>query len=106
LKNGDVLDVGSLGSPISVRADTTPGIVGSVIFSLNGKDGFHTDSKPPYALKGNIDGNVRSQSYNLGANTLKATPFTKAGGKGDAGSSLEITFTIEDSGRLRVSRVG
>jgi hypothetical protein len=63
------------------------------------------ENVPPYALKGDVDGNYKSWSYDLGENVLRATPFTSSGGDGDAGASLEITFTIEGSSRLRAPRM-
>jgi hypothetical protein len=100
LKNGDVLDVGSLGSSISVRPKTNLSIVGSVV------DSFRTENKPPYALHADIEGNYKPWAYKLGATTLRATPFTGASGNGDAGASQEITFIMEDSSIFRAPRVG
>jgi hypothetical protein len=100
MNNGDVLYADSLGSPISIRAETA-GIVGSVIFALNGNNRFQMESTAPFALKGDVDGSYKSWSYVLGAYTLKATPFTSPTGSGSSGASLEIKFTIEGSSRLR-----
>jgi TolB protein len=73
---------------LSIRANTTPATVGSVVFDLNGT--IQTDDTVPYDFS--------NWSPSVGSYTLTATPYSDAGGTGTAGTALAINFTIVDSG--------
>jgi N-acetylneuraminic acid mutarotase len=99
LGDGAVLDVDVLGTTqLAVRADTAPASVGSVVFDLDGNDGFRTESAAPYALFGDNAGNYAPWSGVplLGVHTLTATAYTGSGGGGTPGTPLSISFEVVD----------
>lgn len=85
-----------VGRKLSIRANTLPNRVGSVVFELDGKK-VQTESSYPYAIADGPSGN--SPQYNpwtpsLGTHTLKATPYSKAKGIGRQGQPFTVTFTV------------
>lgn len=82
---------------LNIRAETNIPAVGSVVFSLNTSENFHTENYVPYAIAGDAVGNYndwwqpRSGNY-----TLIATPYTLAEGQGIAGIPLQVRFKLED----------
>ncbi|WP_159439873.1 InlB B-repeat-containing protein [Pontibacter lucknowensis] len=102
LEDGATVNVSSLSSTkLNVRANTSPGAVGSVKLELSGTQSrTYTDNAAPYALFGDDGrGNYYFGNWNPPANgtyTLRATPYSQANGGGTAGIPLEITFTIVD----------
>ncbi len=96
LADGDVLDLAALPtSNLSVRATASPGIVGSVVFDLNGQK--NTENVFPYALFGDIDGDYYDGALAEGTHTLTATPYAGANATGTAGASLTVNFTVTNS---------
>lgn len=97
ISNGAVLVRSALPKNLSLRANTTPAIVGSVRFAWAGNSNYRTETEAPYALFGGkgSDDFVPGTIAN-GAHTIKATPYTEASGKGTAGTSLTISFSIVD----------
>lgn len=101
LKPGDVIDYGVFRSrnSITVRANTYPDTVGSVVFTLN-TERVRTENIPPYALGGDMYPspdmylNYHPYPLPLGDHTLTATPFTTTGGAGPAGKHLTISFSV------------
>jgi N-acetylneuraminic acid mutarotase len=96
INNGAVINSGSLPTThLNVRANTTPGVVGSVRFGLDGKSNAHVESTAPYALFGDSGGNYNAGMFSTGQHTLSGTPFTGSGAKGTAGTTLTISFTMQ-----------
>lgn len=99
IPNGAVIDLQSLPTDqLNIRANTNPSIVGSVIFEISGTQSFvQSESSPPYSLFGDDNGDYASwsptpqggESY-----TLTGTPFSEAGGQGQAGQALTINFSF------------
>ncbi len=82
---------------INIRANAIPKEVGSVVFTLNGKK-FSTESVFPYALGGDLPpGDYAALKLSPGDYVLTATPYTEAKGKGKAGVTSTIRFTIVNS---------
>jgi Bacterial Ig domain len=71
-----------------VRANTNPGTVGSIQFTLDGKNKNMVNA-PPYIFKESDFNKLKVGSYQLGAKA-----FTKASGKGLAGKSLVASVQI------------
>lgn len=96
--NGSTLNLAQLPTRnLNIRADTNPGIVGSVVFNFSGvESASHVESGAPYAAFGDSNGDYLPWTPKVGSYTLKATPFTVSNGSGTAGTSLTITFTIAD----------
>ncbi|MCP2045568.1 T9SS type A sorting domain-containing protein [Pontibacter sp. HSC-36F09] len=103
IEDGAVISLASLpSSKVNIRANTSPGTVGSVRLELSGTQSrTYTDNKVPYALFGdNGNGNYYYGNWNppaTGTYTLRATPYTGANGTGTAGTPMTITFTVVDS---------
>src|SRR5205814_5528510 len=92
--NGAPIDFNPIAPNISIRANTSPSTVGSVLFGLDGNANFHAENGAPYALLGN-NGNVYTPwNANTGPHTLTATPYTSSGLTGTVGTALTINFTI------------
>ena len=98
LNDGDVIDYSTLGtSDISIRANTSPESVGSVVFSFRGASSFRTENVFPYTLGGDINGDYWTVEIPNGDYTLTATPYSDPQGEGDEGTSLTINFSVASS---------
>ena len=103
INDGDVISLSTLPSvKLSIRANTSPEIVGSVHFELTGPQArAYTDNIAPYSLFGD-DGNGNYYfgfwaPPALGTYTLKATPYSLSSAKGTVGIPTTISFTIVDT---------
>ncbi|MEH6511550.1 MAG: HYR domain-containing protein, partial [Maribacter arcticus] len=98
--DNDIIDmvnnyVISNGTGINIRANTDPGVVGSVKFVLSGAVSYtRIESVAPYALYGDASGNYIPTDLPIGLYTLTATPYSASGAKGTAGQSLTINFSV------------
>ncbi len=94
LHNNDFIS----GTGINIRANTAPGIVGSVRMVLSGQvNKTIIESVAPYALYGDEPGpppNYNTKNLPNGNYSLTATPYALAGAQGAAGQALTINFTI------------
>jgi hypothetical protein len=90
------IDVSALGArAVNVRANTSGAGIRSVRFALNDAPNARTENVAPYALAGDINGKYMAWMYQAGQeNTVEATPFSAAGGRGTAGTSKKIHFTL------------
>jgi CubicO group peptidase (beta-lactamase class C family) len=94
LADGATLNLATLPTKaLNIRANTSPGTVGSVRFTRNGVV-VRTESVAPYTMAGDSGGNYEPWIPAPGSYTLVATPFTGAGASGTEGTSLSITFTV------------
>ncbi len=96
LQDGDVIDANTDFPIFNVEALTFPGTVGSVVFEVDGEP-FQTESFVPYAVAGDQGGNFRPFNIGAGVHTITATPYSEAGGAGDAGQALSVTFELINS---------
>ncbi|SNC77729.1 hypothetical protein SAMN06265337_4337, partial [Hymenobacter gelipurpurascens] len=92
----DVLNLATLPTQnLSIRANTSPATVGSVLLSLSGAQTQRTtDRKPPYALPDDANGNYTAWRPPLGTYTLTATPYTGNNANGTAGTALTLAFSV------------
>ena len=82
---------------LNVRANTSPGTVGSVLFALTGTQTQNqTESVAPYALFSDNGGAYNPWTPPVGSYSLTATPYTAAGGGGTAGTPLTLGFSVID----------
>ena len=93
LLHGDTLDLSTLPSSISVRAELSSS-PGSVVFGFDGNPAFQTENLSPYALGGDDGGIYTSVSFSVGDHTIQATPYASADAVGPAGGSLKISFNV------------
>jgi CubicO group peptidase (beta-lactamase class C family) len=80
---------------LNVRAVTSPSLVGSVRFGLDGNSNYRTETIAPYALAGDDSGDYRAWTPSVGSHTLKATPYSGTNATGTAGTPLTIGFTVK-----------
>ncbi|MCB2378018.1 GDSL-type esterase/lipase family protein [Hymenobacter sp. BT635] len=87
---------------LNIRANTIPATVGSVVFTLNGKQ-LHqqTESVAPYALFSDSNSDYNAWAPSVGTYSLTATPYEQAGGSGPAGQALTISFILIDQAEAR-----
>ncbi|MCM4165165.1 hypothetical protein DHC50_16325 [Arenibacter sp. A80] len=87
------------GDGVNIRANTDPGIVGSVKFELSGTlTRTWIESASPYALYGDLNGEYNPTLLPVGSYTLKGTPYGLSGASGKVGQSLTINFNVVQSG--------
>ena len=99
INDGDILSLNLLPTTnLTVRADTSPTTVGSVVFGLDGNASFQVESIAPYALVGDDNGDYNPWTPSLGAHALTATPYSEASGAGTAGTPLTVNFTVVAEG--------
>jgi CubicO group peptidase (beta-lactamase class C family) len=80
---------------LNVRAETSPSLVGSVRFALDGNSTYRTETAAPYALAGDDSGDYRPWTPTAGSHTITATPYTGSGATGTRGTPLTISFTVQ-----------
>ncbi len=106
LPTGAVLNLATLPTAnLTVRANTSPATVGSVVFVLGGTQALtHNENLPPYALfaDSNGDYNPWTPALAVGSYILQATPYTASGSTGTAGTPLSISFSVVN----QVARAG
>ncbi|TCZ67481.1 malectin domain-containing carbohydrate-binding protein [Flaviaesturariibacter aridisoli] len=105
LANGATINLATLPSrSLNIRANTSPGTVGSVVFSLSGSQTRNaTETAAPYALFGDNAGNYNAWTPAPGSYTLQATPFTGPGGSGTGGAALTLNFSVVDQATTTVT---
>lgn len=91
LINGDTINLQIVGVQLNIRANTNGPASAKVVFSLDGKDNYRTETEAPFTLAGDSNGNYNSWTPSLGLHTLTATPYTNTG---EAGTPLTITFLV------------
>ncbi len=79
---------------LNVRANVSPGAVGSVRFAFDGDAAFHSENSAPFALGGDAGGNYGAWTRAPGRHTLTATPYADANCRGAVGKALTIRFTV------------
>ena len=93
--NNAELDTESLGTQnLTLRANTSPQLVGSVIFDVDKTVSAHTENLFPYSLTEDGKGDYEPWQLGNGQHTVTGTPYDGKDGGGDAGIGLSITFTI------------
>jgi glucose/arabinose dehydrogenase len=100
IPNGATLDLATLPTPrLNVRANTTPGTVGSARFDYDGTVGYRIENSGPYALAGKASAtDYAAWTPTVGNHTIVGTPFTSAGAAGTAGTSRTLTFSVVNGG--------
>ncbi|MGV3642106.1 MAG: PKD domain-containing protein, partial [Adhaeribacter sp.] len=95
---GETINLATLPTrSLNIRANTNPGVVGSVKMVLSGAQSRSvTESGAPYSLFGDNSGNYLSWTPAAGSYTLSGTPYTSSGGAGTAGTPLTLSFTVID----------
>ena len=92
---GAVLDLSKLPRNLNVRANTS-GQIGSVRFRQAGM-ADRVESGAPYSLCSDTKGKYFTCAPSVlavGQHSLSATPYSKAGGAGTAGTGVLLSFTV------------
>ena len=91
------IDLARVGTALSIRANTTPRIVGSVDFVLDGTY-THTENVVPYTLcSDNGTGTITTCPFTIGAHVLVVTPYSGANLADAASPSTTLYFMVVDS---------
>lgn len=92
LTPGATLNLAVTGPNLNLRVDTSPPIIGSVKFSLDGNSAYHTDLAAPYSIGGdNIWDDYQPWTPSVGNHTLTVTPVAASG---VAGTSVTLPFSV------------
>lgn len=103
LLDGSTIDVAVLGTRnLNVIANTSPTVVGSVRFGLDGNLTYRIENSPPYTLAGDGGGDFYPWKPSLGTHVVKATPYSGARATGTAGSTVQASFTLVDTSLAKV----
>ncbi|MEM9935950.1 MAG: hypothetical protein AAF824_20155, partial [Bacteroidota bacterium] len=97
IQDGATINIFDYPEGLNIQATVSEGgeQVGSVRFSLSGQVSYaRTESKAPYALYGDSNGNYRPAFFKEGDYTLTATAYSEKGAKGIASPPMSIQFTI------------
>lgn len=95
--DGMTLDFATIGTKnLSVRAETTPSVVGSVRFALDTNSNFRTENVKPYTLNGDNGPDYYAWIPSSGNHTLSATPYSKSSATGTVGTGLSVRFNVVD----------
>ena len=95
LVNGATINLATMGPNLNLRADTSPPILGSVRFSLDGNPNFKLENRAPYTIGGdNIWDDYLPWTPSVGNHTLTVTPYSAADGGGTAGTPVTLNFTV------------
>ncbi|MEO0971485.1 MAG: hypothetical protein AAFX85_00205, partial [Pseudomonadota bacterium] len=96
LLEGAVLNLATLPTRnLNVEA-RTEGVVGSVVFALDGAV-FSTENVAPYALAGDIEGDFNAWTPTVGALEVSATAYEQGNGGGLVGGSLGVAIEVVDT---------
>lgn len=97
IQNGQSINLADLPTRnLSIRADTNPPTVGSVVFSYQNAIVFRTVNERPYALTDAPGGDYAAWTPSVGAHTVSAIPYNAADAVGGAGTPLSTTFYVVD----------
>lgn len=97
LPQGGTIDLKSLPTRnLSVRANTNPNTVGSVMLKLNTYQ--TTENMGPYTLYGDDNGKYYGRTWGTGDYTMYGLAYSKSNQTGTAGQALTINFKLVDGG--------
>ncbi len=97
IPEGAILNLAALPTRnLNVRANTSPGKVGSVKFLLDGVAVPNIEDEEPYALAGNEGADYKSWVPSPGDHTVTAVPYTWSKADGKEGKGLTVSFTVVD----------
>ncbi len=95
LVNGSTINLATTGPNLNLRVDTSPPVIGSVRFNLDGNPNHKLESLAPYTLAGdNIWDDYLPWTPTPGNHALTVTPYSGAAGGGTAGTPVTINFTV------------
>ncbi|WP_035610467.1 PKD domain-containing protein [Haloferula sp. BvORR071] len=94
LSNGGTINLATMGPNLSLRVDTSPPVIGSVRFNLDGNANFRVEDQVPYSIGGdNIWDDYLPWTPTTGNHTLMVTPYSTSG---VAGTPVTLNFTVSN----------
>ena len=98
LVNGGTINRATLPTQnLTIRANTSPATVGSVLFDLVESAYLNTVNSSPYDLCGDVSSKpVACSNLGVGLHSLTTTPYVGSNGSGSAGTSTSISFSMID----------
>jgi hypothetical protein len=96
IANGTTIDLASVGSTLSIRANVTDSNIADVQFDLDGRF-HHTENGTPYMLCSNNGPTINNCNLGTGAHLLQATVFLQSRQGTTTGPTATIAFMIIDS---------
>jgi hypothetical protein len=93
IPNGATLRLSALPARMNIRANTSPSIVGSVVFTLDGAV-VRTEGGAPYSLAGDSNGDYWPWTPGVGSHTLSAVAWSGSGATGIQGGGTTIAFNV------------
>ncbi|GAB3045026.1 hypothetical protein GCM10027185_56050 [Spirosoma pulveris] len=104
LTDGQEVDLAKLPTrQLNIRAMTAPAELGSVVFSLTGRQQYQqVENVAPFALFTDNGGDYAGWTPALGDYSLTATPYSELGGSGAMGTPLTVRFRVINSGAARL----
>jgi hypothetical protein len=85
---------------INIRIDPSPYLVDSLQVEFDGDLSLQTDDTYPFSVWGEINGDFKAITPDLGEHTLKVTPYNN----GKEGNPLTIKFTLIDEDILHIGK--
>jgi hypothetical protein len=99
LVSGSVIDLTALPTKrVNIRAITNSAPIGSVQFGLDGNDRYMVERTAPFSLAGDDSGDYKPWTPSAGSHDLRATPWSEADARGQAGTPYSIQFSVQDGG--------
>lgn len=98
LKEGDVINLSELPAGLNLLATTDPAVIsdGSVRFDFD--DYAINENLAPYALAGDQSNEYKpTDLLTVGKHSLSVTPYDLKNGTGNAGTSLNLDFSVIDA---------
>ncbi|MEM8897476.1 MAG: kelch repeat-containing protein [Bacteroidota bacterium] len=99
ITDGMTIYLGDIQSEIAIRAqeENCTFTVNSITLDLTGEEDFYREeSKAPWALFGDSNGNFSPWDAEVGSYNLKATPYSEKKAKGTVGEIKEVNFVVSN----------
>ncbi|QJE96378.1 PKD domain-containing protein [Luteolibacter luteus] len=95
LTHGAKINLATFGPNLNLRADSSPPVLGSVRFTLDGNADYRLESLAPYTIGGdNIWDDYLPWTPTVGNHTLTVTAYSAANGGGTAGTPVTFNFSV------------
>jgi hypothetical protein len=98
IPDGATLNLATLpAGGVGIRANTSPSLVGSVVFGFNGNMAYRTENTAPYSLHGDTNGVYTPWNPQPGTYEVAATAYSGTGATGSKSAMLVRRFTVQQS---------
>lgn len=94
LQERDTINLAETGTDLNVRAETSPTLVGSVLFEYGSVFNTRTENIAPYVMTGDNNGKYYAWKPAVGTYTLKVTAFSAANRQGTQGTTKVVELVV------------